>query len=182
MIGVPTAWIAGGTLVAGLGAGFWVGHEMGAARYLDGLHAGIKSQQKISDAEIARLIAQSRADAAVAVQTATQAILDKEKARHESEAHQRALQAQEAAHVASTVADLRRRLRVATSRPVASGPGALSSTLSASPGLTASPDAERNLLKAGRGILRFAEAAETEAGRYRVCHRWVYSDPQVRSE
>ena len=172
VIGVPTAWIAGGTLVAGLGAGFWVGHEMGAARYLDGLHAGIKSQQKISDAEIARLQADGRADTAESVRQAVQAIADQQKARHEDEAKQRAQMAQEAADTARELDSLRKRLRVATTRPDKRGAGSVLPSPGTAAGPADSADAAGDV-SAQTGILfELAGDAEREAARYRNLADW----------
>lgn len=172
VIGVPTAWIAGGTLVAGLGAGFWIGHEMGAARYLDGLHAGIKSQQKISDAEIARLQADGRADTAESVRQAVEAIADQQKARHDDEAKQRAQMAQEAADTARELDSLRKRLRHSARRPDSAGPGSVSAAPGPAAGPDDSADAERLLRETVGRLVDEAGASEYESSRYRGLADW----------
>lgn len=179
---------------AGERAGFSNGQEKGyesgqKAGYDSGLIAGdkagytrgVKDAQATADQALKTLIAQQRADTATAVQKATQAILDKERARHESEAQQRALQAYEAAQVASTVADLRRRLRVATRRADAGGANPMSSAPQSPPGPVNSPDSARLLRATLDRLADETESVEFESGRYRSCHRWVYSDG-VRSK
>jgi len=166
-------YVAIGTAGAILAAGVWGGYQLGAARYIVGFQEGVRSQQKISDAELARLLADSRAEVATAVQEATQAILDKEKARHESEAQQRALAEKEAASVATTLASLRGRLRNATARPYVGSPNPVPSASPSPTGPVNGADDARDIHDDSGILFDLAGAAEWEAGRYRSCYRWV---------
>lgn len=166
-------YIVLGTAGAILAAGVWGGYQMAGARYIVGFQAGVASQQKISDAEMARLIAESRASTARALQEAAQAHAEQERVRHESEARQRAVQAQEAADTAAALRDLRRRLRVATASRDAGGSGAMSAALPSPPGPVNDPDTARLLRDAAGKLVDLTEAAEREAGRYRSCYRWA---------
>ena len=173
-----TPYLVAGTAAVALAAGVWMGYKAGADRYLDGFQAGVESQQKLSDAEMQRVIASARSAAEKARADGFQKALEQERARQDEIQQAARRLEQDKRALADRVAALLRRVRRAESPSVAdSGSGGVPPS---GPADAAGTDSDQ-LLAADRRMVELAGAADAEAANYRACYRWIYG-PQVRTD
>lgn len=177
-----TPYLIAGTAAVSLAAGVWLGYQTGAGQYKVGFAEGVRSQQKLSDAEMRRVLAEARETAAKAREDGARQALEQERADRDRVQRAAEESVRDAQELATAVSALRRRLRLAESTSAAAGGGS-GLPAPAGPAVVPEPaDTQWLLPEAGRdAIARLAEGAEWESQRYGRCYRWVYSD-QVRTK
>ena len=170
-LAVALVW---GSYSAGKSGAYASGYKVGQE---DGIAKCEKRSQTAHDNEMIRLQAEGDAKASAAREQATADILDKVRRQHETEARDRAAITKERDTLDASVRSLRNRLRVqqTASRADSDSNATVPGDTAAASGSVDGADEAGNLSRQGEFILDLARDAETEAGRYRSCYRWVRS-------